>query len=121
MCNAHTKCFVLLALSCVLLATGVPRFTWSLLLLLGIVYKREGIGQMLLDIGEEHMKWPQGGSRSTGFCVSDNCAHNTKTVHQHAQRDGHFVETVNYLYFPIGSLPDGTVPEPPASGECTLD
>ena len=82
------------------LATGVPRFTWSLLLLLGIVYKREGIEQMLLDIGEERMTWPQEGSQSTGFCVSDNCAYNTKIVFQHAERDGRFVETMNYLYFP---------------------
>ena len=77
---------------------------------------------MLLDIGEERMTWPQEGSQSTGFCVSDNCAYNTKTLHQHAERDGHFAETVNYLYFPIDSLlDDGTVPDPPASGECTLD
>ena len=32
MYNSHTKCFMYLALSCVLLATGVPRSTWSLLL-----------------------------------------------------------------------------------------
>ena len=76
---------------------------------------------MLLDIGEERMKWPQRGSQSIGFYVSNNCAYNTKIVLQHAERDGHFAETVNYLYFPIGSLPDGTVLELPASGECTLD
>jgi len=55
-CNAHTKCFMLLALSCVLLATGVPRSTWSLLLSQGIVYKREAIEQTLLDIGKECME-----------------------------------------------------------------
>ena len=56
MYNAHTKCFMLLALSCVLLATGVPRSTWSLLLSQGIVYKREAIEQTLLDIGKECME-----------------------------------------------------------------
>ena len=45
----------------------VPRSTWSLLLPLGIVYKREAIEEMLLDIGEERMKWPQRGSQSIGF------------------------------------------------------
>ena len=95
MCNAHTKCFMLLALSCVFLATGVPRSTWSLLLSLGIVYKREAIEQMLLDIGEERMTWPRGGLPiHLGFCVSDNYAYNTNIVYQHAERDGHFVETV---------------------------
>ena len=67
------------------------------------------------------MKLPQGGSQSIGFRVSDNCAYNTKIVFQHAERDGHFVATVNYLYFPIGTFPDGTVPELPATGEYTLD
>ena len=52
---------------------------------------------MLLDIGEERMKWPQGGSQPIDFCVSDNCAYNTKIVLQHAERNGHFVETANYL------------------------
>ena len=56
MYNAHTKCFMLLALSCVLLATGVPRSTWPVLLSLGVVYKREAIEEMLLDIGENRMK-----------------------------------------------------------------
>ena len=121
MYNSRTKCFVLLALSCVLLATGVPRSTWSLLLSLGIVYKRAAVEEMLLDIGEERIKWSQGGSKSIGFCVSDNCAYNTKIVYQHAERDGHFIKTVKYLYFPIGSLLDGTVPELPASDEYTLD
>ena len=52
---------MLLALSCVLLATGAPRSTWSLLLSLGIVYKREeAIEEMLLDIGEERTNGRKG-------------------------------------------------------------
>ena len=53
--------------------------------------------------------------------MSDNCAYNTRIVLKHAERDDRFVETVNYLDFPIGSFLDSTVPELPVSGECTLD
>lgn len=116
MYSSHTKCFMLLAMSCVFLSVGLPRSTWSLMLSLGMVYTYENVEELLLDIGRDNMKWPEGTSKSIGFCVSDNCAYQSNIVFQHAEKDGAFIETVNYLYFPIRAFPNGKVPELPASG-----
>ena len=80
------------------------------------VYTYENVEELLLDIGRDNMKWPEGTSKSIGFCVSDNCAYQSNIVFQHAEKDGAFIETVNYLYFPIRAFPNGKVPELPASG-----
>ena len=119
MYSSHTKCFMLLAMSCVFLSVGLPRSTWSMMRSLGIVYTYEKVEEMLLAIGRENMKWPEGTSKSIGFCVSDNCAYQSNIVFQHAEKDGAFIETVNYLYFPIRAFPNGEVPEPPAHGAYT--
>ena len=50
MYSSHTKCFMLLAISCVFLSVGLPRSTWSLILSLGMVYTYENVEELLLDI-----------------------------------------------------------------------
>jgi hypothetical protein len=94
MFNCHTHFFMLLALSCVIAATGVRSSCRSL----GIVYQRDKIEALLMQIGEELSLWPTTDTpKSTGFCVSDNCAYRSKIVLQHAERDGGFIQTANYL------------------------
>ena len=119
MYSSHTKCFMLLAMSCVFVSVGLPRSTWSVLLSLGVVYTYGTMEQLLLDIGQEQMQWPAATSKSIGFCVSDNCAYQSNVVFQHAEKDGAFIQTVNYLYFPLRAFPNGEVPELPASGKYT--
>ena len=118
MYNMHTKCFMLYALSCVFLATGVQKSTWATFLSLGVVYNHDHVEKTLLELGRRRMEWPEGASKSIGFCVSDNCDYNVKIVFQHADRDGRHCQTVNYLYFPVTALPNGHVPELPSSGVC---
>ena len=115
--NMHSHCFILYAFSCILLATGAGKFVWGMLLSLRIVYSKESIRASMLQVGSQIMqqRW-EGTSRSIGFCVSDNCAYMNKLTYQHAEKDGKFFETVNYLYFPLKSLRCGRLPELPSSG-----
>ena len=115
--NMHSHCFVLYVISCILLATGTSEFIWQMLRCLRIVYSKESIKESMLQTGRQMMqrRW-NGTSRSIGFCVSDNCAYMNKLTYQHAEKDGKFYETVNYLYFPLGRLRSGRLPELPSSG-----
>ena len=115
--NMHSHCFFLYALSCIFFATGLSEFAWNLLQSMRIVYSKDSIRDSMLQIGRQMMqrRW-DGTSRSIGFCVSDNCAYMNKLTFQHAEKDGKFYETVNYLYFPLGRLRSGRLPELPSSG-----
>ena len=42
------------------------------------------------------------------------------SVALHAEKDGHFIETVNYFYFPLHLLRSGRLPELPSSGAHVL-
>ena len=52
----------------------------------------------MLQVGRSIMqlRW-EGTSFSLGFCVSVNCADMNKLTYQHAEKDGHFFETVNFI------------------------
>ena len=78
---------------------------WGLLLSMRIVYSKETIRESMLQVGRRIMElgW-NGTSSSLGFCVSDNYAYTNKLTYQHAEKDGHFFETVNYFYFPLHLL-----------------
>ena len=117
--NMHSHCFILYALSCLLLATGASGIAWDLLLSLRIVHSKQAIKDSMLQIGHNTTEplW-QDTSRSIGFCVSDNYAYIQKLVYQHAEKDGKFFETVNYFYFPLRRLRSGRLPELPSSGSC---
>ena len=117
--NIHSHCFILYALSCLLFATGASGIVWDLLLSLRIVYSKQATNDSMLEIGHKITEplW-QDTSRSIGFCVSDNCAYMQKLVYQHAEKDGKFFETANYLYFPLRRLRPGRPPELPSSGSC---
>ena len=75
----------------------------------------------MLQVGRRIMqlRW-EGTSCSLEFCVSDNCAYMNKLAYQHAEKDGHFFETVNYLYFPLQVLRSGRLLELPSSGAHVL-
>ena len=119
--NMHSDCFMLYAFSCILFATGASKIAWGLLLSLRIVYSKETIRESMLQVGRRIMqlRW-EGTSCDIGFCVSDNCAYMNKLTYQHAEKDGHFVETVNYLYFPLHLLCSGWLPELPSSSAHVL-
>ena len=90
---------------------------WGLLLSLRIVYSKESIRESMLQIGRRIMQLRrEGTSCSLGFCVSDNCAYMNKLTYQHAEKDGLFFKTVNYLYFPLHLLRSDWLPELPSSG-----
>jgi hypothetical protein len=115
--NMHTHCFILYALSCLLLATGASGIVWDLLLSLRIVYSKQTIKDSMLQIGHKITEplW-EDTSRSIGFAVSDNCAYMKRLVYEHAETNGKFFETVNYFYFPLRRLRSGRLPELPSSG-----
>lgn len=117
--NMHSHCFILYALSCLLLATGASGIVWDLLLSLRIVYSKQTIKDSMLQIGHNITEplW-EDTSLSIGFCVSDNCAYMKKLTFQHVETDGCFFETVNYFYFPLRRLRSGRLPELPSSGSC---
>ena len=46
--NMHSHCFILYALSCLLLATGASGIVWDLLLNLRIVYSKRTIKEPML-------------------------------------------------------------------------
>lgn len=115
--NMHSHCFMLYALSCVMLATGTGGFVWNLLLSMRIVYNKQTIKESMVQIGRKiPERMFEGTSSSIGFCVSDNCAYMKKLTFQHAKTKGQFFETVNYLYFPVPCLRSGRLPELPSSG-----
>ena len=93
----HSHCFILYSFSCILFATGASKVVWGLLLSLRIVYSKETIRESVLQVGRRitQLRW-EGTSCSLGVCVSDNCAYTNKLTYQHAEKDGHFFETVNY-------------------------
>jgi len=98
-CNMHSHCFILYAFSCINFATGARSIVRGLLLSLRIVYSKETIRESMLQVGRRIMqlRW-EGTSCSIGLCVSDNCAcYMNKLTYQHAEKDGHFFETVTYL------------------------
>ena len=72
----HSLCFILYALSCLLLATGASGIVWDLLLNLRIVHSKRAIKKSMLQIGHKITEplW-QDTSSSIGFCVSNNCAY----------------------------------------------
>ena len=65
------------------------------------------------------LQW-EGTPISIGFCASDNYAYINKLTYQHVEKDGHFFETVNYLYVPLHRLRCGRLPELPSSGAHAL-
>ena len=119
--NMHSHCFLLYSFSCILFATGASKIVRGLLLSLRIVYSKESIRDSMLQVGRRIMqlRW-KGTTCSLGFCVSDNCAYMNKLTYQHAEKDGQFFETVNYLYFPPHRLRCGRLPELPSSGAHVL-
>ena len=119
--NIHSQCFILYSFLYILFAMGASKIVWGLLLSLRIVYSKESIRESMLQVGRRTMqlRW-EGTSCSLGFCASDNCAYMNKLTHQHAEKDGHFFETVNYLYFPLHLLRSGWLPKLPSSGAHVL-
>ena len=113
----QSHCFILYASSCILFATGASKIMRGLLLSLRIVYSKETIRESALQVGRRIMqlRW-EGTSCDIGFCVSDNCAYMNKLTYQHAEKDGLFFESVNYLYFPLHVPRSGWLPELPSSG-----
>ena len=117
----HSHCFLLYSFSCILFATGASSLVWGLLLSMRIVYNKEAIRDSMLQVGRRIMQLGRNGtSFSWGFCVRDNCAYTNKLTYQHAEKDGHFFETANYLYFPLHLLRSGRLPELPSSGAHVL-
>ena len=51
--NMHSHCFILYALSCLLLATGASGIVWDLLLSLRVVYNKQAIKDSMLQIGHK--------------------------------------------------------------------
>ena len=119
--NLHSHCFLLYSFSCILFATGASVFVWGLLLSMRIVYSKEIIRDSMMQVGRRIMElgW-NATSSSLGFDVFDNCAYMNKLTYQHAEKDGHFFETVNYLYFPLHLLRSGWLPKLPSSGAHVL-
>ena len=115
--NMHSHCFLLYSFSCILFATGASEFVWGLLLSMRVVYSKEIIRDSMLQVGRRIMEigW-NATSSSLGFNVFDNCGYMNKLTYQHAEKNGHFYETVNYFYFPLRRLRSGKIPELPSSG-----
>ena len=119
--NMHSHCFLLYSFSCILFATGASELVWGLLLSMRIVYNKDIVSDSMLQVGRRIMQlgWIATSS-SLGFCVFDNCGYMSKLTYQHAEKNGHFFETVNYLYFPLYLLRSGRLPELPSSGAHVL-
>ena len=119
--SMHSHCFILYSFSRILFVTGASSIVWGFLLSLRIVYSKETIRKSMLQAGQRIMqlRW-EGTSCDIGFCVPDNCAYMNKLTYQHAEKDGQFLETVNYFYFPLHLLRSGWLPELPSSGAHVL-
>ncbi len=103
-------CTVCLSLRC--LKAAVPHSAWDMLQLGRIIFSREWTDGLAMEVGRHLSEWPtETSSKSIGFAVADNCAYQIKLTFEHADKDGEFLQTVNWLSVPLTAPDDGPIPE----------
>ena len=115
--NQTIPAFLNVCLSLKCLKCGLPRELWSMLSELRIIFSYGWTKDLALEIGAIVSQWPSSSSsRSIGFAVADNCAYMIKLSFEHVDHDGEFLQTVNWLSYPIRAAdPGGEIPELPGA------
>lgn len=105
---------VCLSLRC--LKCGLPREIWRILCELRVIFSHDWTYALALEIGGILSRWPDDASKSIGFAVGDNCAYMIRLTFEHLEHDGEFLQTINWLSYPIVPPSGQSAPELP--GEC---
>jgi hypothetical protein len=117
--NQHVRPFLIICLSMLALQSGMSEDMWSALRFMLVLTSKQWITNFASDVAsglrtailndEDVYDWVR-------FVVGDNCDYHTRNVHEHTDRSGEYVHTVNWVSVPIRRSVVGLLQKLPHGG-----
>ena len=102
--NIYVCPFLLICISLMMLKCGLPEDAWVTLRMLHVLRSKEWISQFASDLASRlrtRLQSAEDISWNVRLVVGDNCSYLIRTVHQHVDRKGEYLHTVNWFSVPI--------------------
>ena len=102
--NQHVLPFLTICLSLLALQSGMSDDMWSVLRFMLVIHSKPWITRFAQDVYEKlrsELLSDEDVIDNVRFVVGDNCDYHTRIVHEHTDRSGEYMHTVNWLTVPL--------------------